>query len=182
MKVMVIGSITGLGEAFIRQATIEKFSYQTYEDNIESHLDTVKDMVKCTDVIISFRGGSLQSLNQNIQLIELAEMYSKNLLLITSFGCGDSWCYLSEKAKSLFGIKLKYKSMSETWLMLSKVNWKIIRPVGLTDKNLNGTTKKTTNKSLANGYINRECLAKLIVKVIQSDWSKMEILYAYTDK
>lgn len=182
MQVMIMGSITELGKAFMHQAALEDVSYQKFDDIIEEHLDTVKDMVRGTDLVISFRGGSLQSLNQNIQLIELAEMYSKKLLLITSFGCGDSWCYLSEKAKNLFGVTLKYKSMSETWLMLSKVNWKIIRPVGLTNNNIEGNTSITTDKSLPHGYINRECLAKIIIKIIQSNWDNMETLYAYTEK
>ncbi len=54
-------------------------------------------------------------------------------LLVTSLGCGDSWRYLPERAKAVFGHAVREKSLAEAWLQSSKLPFTILRPGGLKD-------------------------------------------------
>ncbi|CAH0526643.1 SDR family NAD(P)-dependent oxidoreductase [Vibrio hippocampi] len=53
------------------------------------------------------------------------------LLLVTSLGCGDSWQYLSERARKGFGAAVREKSLAEAWLQSSALDYTILRPGGL---------------------------------------------------
>ncbi|MBM7036753.1 SDR family NAD(P)-dependent oxidoreductase [Vibrio ulleungensis] len=61
----------------------------------------------------------------------LEQSTSKRLLLITSLGCGDSWQYLSERAKIGFGGAVREKTLAEAWLQSSSLEFSILRPGGL---------------------------------------------------
>ncbi|EAS65779.1 SDR family NAD(P)-dependent oxidoreductase [Photobacterium angustum] len=63
----------------------------------------------------------------------LEQSTSQHLLLITSLGCGDSWQYLSDRAKAGFGSAVREKSLAEAWLQSSNLNYTILRPGGLKD-------------------------------------------------
>jgi hypothetical protein len=182
MRILVTGSITRLGKEFIRQANSSEILCATDNNGIDDNLDSLHEVLKSAEVIVSFRGGSQASLIQNILLMELANKYEKKFMLVTSVGCGDSWHRLSKQAKETFGDKIKYKSMSETWLKLSDLNWLIIRPTGLSDTINNERVIVTTNKTLPYGYLNRADLAKTLVTIIKSEWKERETLYVYTEK
>lgn len=57
----------------------------------------------------------------------------RRLLLVTSLGCGDSWQYLPERARVAFGHEVRLKSLAESWLQTSTLDWTILRPAGLQD-------------------------------------------------
>ena len=63
----------------------------------------------------------------------LEKSTSKRLLLITSLGCGDSWQFMSDRAKNVFGRALREKTLAEAWLKSSALNFTILRPGGLKD-------------------------------------------------
>lgn len=63
----------------------------------------------------------------------LEQSTSQHLLLITSLGCGDSWQYLSDRAKAGFGSAVREKTLAEAWLQSSSLNYTILRPGGLKD-------------------------------------------------
>lgn len=179
---MIIGSTTRLGQTFIKnlKSAHKNITLKIYDDYKECNKDELSKVIQYTDVIISFRGGSLLSLAHNIQVMSATANHGKKFMLITSFGCGDSWNNLSDNAKRVFGDKVKYKTLSEVWLQLSDLPWKIIRPVGLSDVSTGGKTIVTDKKELVNGYVNRDCLAKVLVdNVINSHWNGREILYVY---
>ncbi|WP_052250298.1 NAD(P)H-binding protein [Enterobacter sp. Bisph1] len=182
MEILVIGHGSRLGQELIRQAFDESISCRTYEDVITCDRDELKEAIRHADVIISFRGGTLDSLAQNISLISLIEDPSQKFLLVTSFGCGDSWPYISDMAKNVFGEKVKYKTLSEAWLQLSYVNWNIIRPVGLSDKHIEGKAVVTRDKTLPSGYVSRQCFVKIILDIIRFDWNQGDIVYVYTER
>ncbi|EGR3963762.1 SDR family NAD(P)-dependent oxidoreductase [Vibrio cholerae] len=63
----------------------------------------------------------------------LEQSSSKRLLLVTSLGCGDSWQYLSDRAKRGFGAAVREKTLAEAWLQSSNLDFIILRPGGLKD-------------------------------------------------
>ncbi len=182
MRVLIMGGVSRLGQMFIQEANIRQVTCQTYDDDVIGNVDAVDKMVRDADIILSFRGGSFHSLSQNIQIMSMASRYNKKFMLVSSFGCGSSWNRLSNKAKDLFGEKIKYKTLSETWLKLSDLPWMIIRPVGLTDIISNEETIVTSDNNFTYGYINRGCLVKVLIKIINSEWNERGVLYAYTKK
>lgn len=182
MRVLIMGGVSRLGQMFIQEAKNRQVTCLTYDDDVVGNIVAVDKMVQGVDIILSFRGGSFYSLSQNIQIMSIASKYYKNFMLVTSFGCGSSWKCLSNEAKDLFGEKIKYKTLSETWLKLSNLSWMIIRPVGLTDVISNEDTIVTTDNNLPCGYINRRSLAKLIINIINSEWNKKGVLYAYAKR
>ncbi len=68
--------------------------------------------------------------------MELAGL--KRLLLVTSLGCGDSWQYLPQRARAAFGHEVRLKSLAESWLQTSALEWTILRPAGLQDGEATG--------------------------------------------
>ncbi|WP_181315915.1 SDR family NAD(P)-dependent oxidoreductase [Photobacterium kishitanii] len=67
-------------------------------------------------------------------LIDALEQSASNrLLLITSLGCGNSWQYLSDRAKQVFGNAIREKTLAEAWLQSSSLDFTILRPGGLKD-------------------------------------------------
>lgn len=67
-------------------------------------------------------------------LIDALEQHGlTRLLLITSLGCGDSWQFMSERAKQVFGNALREKTLAEAWLQSSRLDYTILRPAGLKD-------------------------------------------------
>lgn len=63
----------------------------------------------------------------------LEKSTSQHLLLVTSLGCGESWKYLSERAKMGFGGAVREKTLAEAWLQSSALRYTILRPGGLKD-------------------------------------------------
>lgn len=53
------------------------------------------------------------------------------MVLVTSLGCGDSWQYLSLRARTVFGQAVREKSLAESWLQTSSLDYVIVRPGGL---------------------------------------------------
>lgn len=74
---------------------------------------------------------------------------------------------------------MKYKSMSETWLTLSKLNWKIIRPVGLTDENINSREQILKLIEISNNYgfksVNIELTYGLPLQTVNSFQGNVEL-------
>ncbi|HGJ5877255.1 MAG TPA: NAD(P)H-binding protein [Arsenophonus sp.] len=65
----------------------------------------------------------------NLNIIKSAETLNiKRLLLVTSVSCGDGWKYLSSRAKALFSLSIRHKSMVECYLRTSSLDYTILRP------------------------------------------------------
>ncbi|WP_028862577.1 NAD(P)H-binding protein [Psychromonas aquimarina] len=91
-------------------------------------------------------------------------------LMITSLGCGDSWQYLSERSKSGFGAAVREKSLAESWLQSSRLDFTILRPGGLKDGSATGKGKLSQNVE-EHGLINRSEVARLTHQLLNSSES-----------
>ncbi|MCO6525792.1 NAD(P)H-binding protein [Snodgrassella sp.] len=120
-------------------------------------------------VIVSTLGGSAGAhyLAQRL-IIDTAEYCGiKQMLLVTSLGCGDSWPTMSERAKKAFGHSVREKSLAEVWLQTSTLNYEILRPGGLVNGAVTGTGKCFYQQEI-HGYIHRAELASVIMQRIST--------------
>ncbi|MCO6507073.1 MAG: NAD(P)H-binding protein [Snodgrassella sp.] len=120
-------------------------------------------------VIVSTLGGSAGAhyLAQRL-IIDTAEHCGiKQMLLVTSLGCGDSWPTMSERAKKAFGHSVREKSLAEVWLQTSTLNYEILRPGGLINGAVTGTGKCFYQQEI-HGYIHRAELASVIMQRIST--------------
>jgi len=68
----------------------------------------------------------------NRTIIDTAEQAGiTRMILVTSLGCGDSWIWLSPRARAAFGQSVREKSLAESWLQTSSLDFAILRPSGL---------------------------------------------------
>ncbi|ATF94609.1 SDR family oxidoreductase [Cedecea neteri] len=81
--------------------------------------------------VISTMGGAQDYLAHRT-VIDCAEKAGiSRMVLVTSLGCGESWAYLSDRAKAGFGQAVREKSLAESWLQTSILAFAIVRPGGL---------------------------------------------------
>lgn len=85
---------------------------------------------------------------------------SRRLFLITSLGCGDSWKYLSARAKIGFGSAVREKTLAEAWLQSSSLKFTILRPGGLKDGEVTNLGEISQDKEV-HGVITRREVARL---------------------
>ncbi|OAN13348.1 flavin reductase [Photobacterium jeanii] len=98
----------------------------------------------------------------------------KRFLLVTSLGCGDSWQYLSERAKQGFGFVLRDKSLAESWLQTSTLDYTILRPGGLKDGDV--TEQGVLSQGVeTHGVITRSEVARLAHQLLVADDSLGQI-------
>uniref|UniRef100_A0A3B0M3K6 NAD(P)-binding domain-containing protein n=1 Tax=Arsenophonus endosymbiont of Trialeurodes vaporariorum TaxID=235567 RepID=A0A3B0M3K6_9GAMM len=124
--------------AFIRHAKYKTRLTQIGAQVIEGDACQYSDIkntladISNNSIIFSTIGGKSADLTGNLNIIKSAEMLNmRRLLLVTSVGCSDGWKYLSSKAKALFGMSIRHKSMVECYLKTSSLDYTILRPAGL---------------------------------------------------
>lgn len=84
----------------------------------------------------------------------------QRFLLVTSLGCGDSWQYLSARSKQGFGAAVREKSLAESWLQTSTLDYTILRPGGLKDGEVTNTGQLSQHQEV-HGLISRSEVARL---------------------
>ena len=100
-------------------------------------------------------------------IIDCAEKLAmKRMLLVTSLGCGDSWATLSNKAKVAFGHAVREKSLAETWLQTSMLDYCIIRPGGLKEDEATGKAQLYQNQE-THGLVHRQDVANTMTQLIE---------------
>ena len=90
-----------------------------------------------------------------MEALQLSQM-----LLVTSWGCGDTWKWLSPRFREIIGPAVRLKSLAENWLMTSRLEYRILRPVGLTDGDTTGSAMLSQNQEV-HGLVRRVDVAKL---------------------
>lgn len=101
-------------------------------------------------------------------LINALEQKNINrFLMITSLGCGDSWQYLSERSKAAFGSAIREKSLAESWLQSSQLEFTILRPGGLMNGEITGNGKLSQGIE-AHGLISRNEVAELVHQLLEN--------------
>lgn len=96
----------------------------------------------------------------------LEQSEQSRFLLITSLGCGDSWQYLSERAKKGFGSAVREKTLAEAWLKSSQLDYTIVRPGGLKEGDASGRGE-LLEPGETHGSITRGEMARIVVKLIE---------------
>lgn len=98
------------------------------------------------------------------------------LLLVTSLGCGDSWQYLPERARAAFGHEVRLKSLAESWLQTSSLEWTILRPAGLQDGEATGRAVLSQGKEV-HGLVRRADVAEQGLRLL-TDQQALGQIYA----
>ncbi len=98
----------------------------------------------------------------------------KRILLVTSLGCGDSWQYLSERSKQGFGAAAREKSLAESWLQTSTLDYTILRPGGLKDGDITNTGQLSQQQEV-HGLIHRKEVARLAHELLNTKHSLGQI-------
>ncbi|MBC8954171.1 SDR family oxidoreductase [Xenorhabdus sp. PB62.4] len=130
-------------------------------------------------IIFSTIGGGDADHYGNIAIIDVLEQAKiSRMLLVTSIGCGDSWKTLSPRAKSLFGQSVRHKSLAESYLQTSTLDFTIIRPGGLTDQSGTGHCQRYQEE--VHGMVSREDVAKQLAQMAEDEQTYYQI-YALVD-
>ena len=141
--------------ALVRNAD---FAKQLAQQNIETYVGDA--------TIISTLGGETGNYIAQRNIIDCAEQVGiKQMVLVTSLGCGDSWPTLSLRAKQAFGNAVREKSLAEVWLQTSTLNYVILRPGGLRDGELTNNGQCYFAQEV-HGFVYRKELAKIIMDKI----------------
>jgi len=116
---------------------------------------------------ISTLGGQAEYLS-NRTIIDAAEHAGiRHMILVTSLGCGDSWPWLSERAKAAFGQAVREKSLAESWLQTSTLDFAIVRPGGLLNGAATGQAERSQGVEV-HGLVMRADVAAAISELAAS--------------
>lgn len=118
--------------------------------------------------IISTMGGGQDYLSHRA-VIDCAEAVGlRRMVLVTSLGCGDSWAFLSDRAKAAFGHSVREKSLAECWLASSQLDFAILRPGGLLNGSATGLALRQQNQEV-HGFVMREDVAAHAAELAAQD-------------
>lgn len=111
-----------------------------------------------TATVISSMGGTHDYLAHRSVIDEAEKAGIKRMILVTSLGCGDSWPYLSARAKAAFGQAVREKSLAESWLQTSSLDYAILRPGGLLRGEATGKALRLQQQEV-HGFVQRADVA-----------------------
>ena len=109
-------------------------------------------------IVISSMGGSQDYLAHRAVIDEAEKAGLRRMILVTSLGCGDSWRFLSPRAKAAFGQAVREKSLAESWLQTSQMEYAILRPGGLLNGEATGKAQRIQGKE-SHGFVKRADVA-----------------------
>lgn len=151
------------------------FAKQLSEQGIETHVGDATDVELVKQIcqqngsdatVISTLGGETGNYIAQRIIIDCAEQVGiKQMILVTSLGCGDTWSTLSLRAKQAFGNAVREKSLAEVWLQTSSLNYVILRPGGLRDGEITNNGECYFAKEV-HGFVYRKELARIIIDKI----------------
>ena len=111
--------------------------------------------------VISSMGGAEDYLAHRTVIDEAEKAESKRMILVTSLGCGDSWPFLSPRARAAFGQAVREKSLAESWLQTSQLDYAILRPGGLLNGAATGQAQRIQAEE-CHGFVMRADVARHI--------------------
>ncbi|MWP46892.1 NAD(P)H-binding protein [Gilliamella sp. Pas-s27] len=154
------------------------FAKQLSSQGVESYVGDATDvslvkqlceLASADATIVSTLGGETGNYQAQRVIIDCAEQVGiKQMVLVTSLGCGDSWSTLSDKAKQAFGNAVREKSLAELWLQTSTLNFVILRPGGLRDGEMTQHAECYYQQEV-HGFVYRIDLAKIIIDKIATN-------------
>lgn len=108
--------------------------------------------------IVSSMGGAQDYLAHRTVIDTAEKCGISRMILVTSLGCGDSWSFLSPRAKAGFGQAVREKSLAESWLQTSTLDHAILRPGGLLNGNATGNAQRSQGQEV-HGFVMRADVA-----------------------
>jgi putative NADH-flavin reductase len=96
---------------------------------------------------------------------------TRRLIAVTGFGAGDSYqainCFQKLPFEILFGNAYRDKSIQETLIKSSNLDWTVVRPGVLTNQRFKGSCRVRLNPSeWRNGIVSRAAVADFIASSI----------------
>ncbi|PWC16012.1 NAD(P)H-binding protein [Brenneria corticis] len=120
-----------------------------------------------TAIVVSTMGGGEVNYQGHRVVIDGVEQAGiKRMLLVTSMGCGEQWPLLSPRAKAAFGLAVREKSLAESWLQTSSLDYCIVRPGGLLDVVATHNAQLTQGNA-ALGLVSRQDVALSVDRLLQ---------------
>lgn len=114
--------------------------------------------------LISSMGGAHDYLAHRT-VIDTAEATGlTRMILVTSLGCGESWRWLSPRARAAFGQSVREKSLAESWLQTSTLDYTILRPGGLLTGEATGKAQRYQNVEV-HGFVMRADVAAHVAQL-----------------
>ncbi|WP_261816936.1 SDR family NAD(P)-dependent oxidoreductase [Vibrio gallicus] len=182
-KIVIWGASSGLGAAMVEYflaqgleviavarnpsnnpalANIQTFSCDaTDAQQVATTVDSIANDAWVVSTMGSFQSDNPVDYIGHRYLIDALEAKGvQRFLLVTSLGCGDTWGALSDRAKQVFGRAVREKSLAESWLKTSGLDFTILRPGGLKDGAHNGLGV-LSQQGEVHGSINRGEVAQL---------------------
>ncbi|WEM45817.1 SDR family oxidoreductase (plasmid) [Photobacterium sp. DA100] len=158
-----------------RAATLEEMGVNVVlgdaleRKSIKAFLDSSPENAVAVSTMGSFQADTpVDYVGHRSVIDELEQRNLRRFIMVTSLGCGDSWSYLSDKAKAVFGNSVREKSLAESWLTTSGLDYTILRPGGLQDGEVTGQGK-LYNEGEVHGLITRSEVARMIYQLICDD-------------
>lgn len=108
--------------------------------------------------IVSSIGGAQDYLAHRTIIDEAEKAGIGRMILVTSLGCGDSWPFLSDRAKAAFGQAVREKTLAESWLQTSTLDYAILRPGGLLNGEASGKAQRIQRQEV-HGFVQRADVA-----------------------
>jgi uncharacterized protein YbjT (DUF2867 family) len=108
--------------------------------------------------ILSSMGGAQEYLAHRTVIDAAEKAGLSRMILVTSLGCGDSWRWLSPRARAAFGQSVREKSLAESWLQTSTLDYAILRPGGLLTGDATGNAQRFQNREV-HGFVMRADVA-----------------------
>jgi len=117
--------------------------------------------------VISTMGGTQDYLAHRTVINAAEHSGISRMVLVTSLGCGDSWAYLSPRYKAAFGQAVREKSLAESWLQTSSLDFAILRPGGLLHGEPTGKAQRLQADDI-HGLVIRADVAAEVIKLASS--------------
>ncbi|MTH44780.1 anaerobilin reductase [Intestinirhabdus alba] len=130
-------------------------------------------------LVISSMGGAQDYLAHRTVIDEAEKAGISKMILVTSLGCGDSWQFLSARARAAFGQAVREKTLAESWLQTSRLDYAILRPGGLLNGEATGRARRFPDRE-CHGFVRRADVAAHIRELAcapalhQRIWSLVE--------
>ncbi|MEC5343536.1 NAD(P)H-binding protein [Brenneria populi] len=117
-------------------------------------------------VVSTMGGGAVNYLGHRVVIDGAEQAGIKRMLLVTSMGCGEQWPLLSPRAKAAFGLAVREKSLAESWLQTSSLDYCIVRPGGLLDVVATHNARLTQGDAVL-GLVSRQDVALAVDRLLQ---------------